>query len=104
MRDRPVGFAQLALALEELLVPPAVLVLRGERPELERWSSELAGEYLPGQLTLAIENNDTGLPPALDKPVRPEPVNGWLCRGVSCLAPISDLAALRSACKGAGLG
>ena len=104
MRDRPAGFAQLALALEEQLVPPAVLVLRGGRPELEQWSSELAREWLPGTLIVAIENEITGLPPALDKPARPEPVNGWLCRGVSCLAPISDLAALRSACKGAGLG
>jgi uncharacterized protein YyaL (SSP411 family) len=104
MRDHPAGFAQLALALEELLVPPAVLVLRGERPELDKWSSALAGEFVPAQLTLAVENNVTGLPPILDKPARPEPVNGWLCRGVSCLAPISDLAALRSACKGAGLG
>ena len=103
MRDRPAGFAQLALALEEQLAPPAVLVLRGERPELEKWSSELAREWLPGTLTLAIENEITGLPPALDKPARPEPVNGWLCRGVSCLAPISDLPALRSACKEAGL-
>jgi hypothetical protein len=104
MRDHPAGFAQLALALEELLVPPALLVLRGERPELDKWSSALAGEFIPAQLTLAVENNVTGLPPILDKPARPEPVNGWLCRGVSCLAPISDLAALRSACKGAGLG
>jgi len=104
MRDRPAGFAQLALALEELLVPPAVLVLRGARPELEKWSSVLAREFLPGMLSVSIENEATGLPPVLDKPARPEPVNGWLCRGVSCLAPISDLAALRSACKGAGLG
>jgi hypothetical protein len=104
MRDRPAGFAQLALALEELLAPAAVLVLRGEGPELEKWSSALAREFLPGMLTLVAENNVTGLPAVLDKPVRPEPVNGWLCRGVSCLAPISDLAALRSACKGVGLG
>jgi hypothetical protein len=31
-----------------------------------------------------------GLPPALDKPVRPG-VNGWVCRGVECLAPIGGL-------------
>jgi len=73
-------------------------------PELEKWSSVLAREFLPGMLSVSIENEATGLPPVLDKPARPEPVNGWLCRGVSCLAPISDLAALRSACKGAGLG
>ncbi|HUN70111.1 MAG TPA: thioredoxin domain-containing protein [Burkholderiales bacterium] len=104
MRGRPAGFAQLALALEELLVPPAVLVLRGEQPDLAEWSSAMAREFLPGMLSLAIENGAAGLPTALDKPTRPEPVNGWLCRGVSCLAPISDLAALREACKQAGVG
>jgi len=104
MRDRPAGFAQLALALEELLVPPAVLVLRGKTPVLTDWSSALAREYFPGMLGIAIENGTAGLPQILDKPARPEPVNGWLCRGVNCLAPISDLAALRSACKQAGLG
>jgi uncharacterized protein YyaL (SSP411 family) len=104
MQERPAGFAQLALALEELLVPPAVLILRGEPPALQEWSAALAREYLPGMLCIAVENKAAGLPPVLDKPSRPEPVNGWLCRGVSCLAPISDLEALRSACKQAGLG
>jgi uncharacterized protein YyaL (SSP411 family) len=104
MQERPAGFAQLALALEELLVPPAVLILRGEPPALQEWSAALAREYLPGMLCIAAENEAAGLPPVLDKPSRSEPVNGWLCRGVSCLAPISDLEALRSACKQAGLG
>ena len=104
MRERPAGFAQLVLALEELLVPPAVLVLRGELPQLANWSAALAREFLPGMLSVAIEDKVTGLPPVLDKPARPGPVNGWLCKGVNCLAPISDLAALRGVCKGTGLG
>src|SRR5207302_936545 len=40
-----------------------------------------------------------GLTAALDKPARPEPVNGWLCRGVNCLLPISDLVDLRRTFK-----
>ena len=35
----------------------------------------------------------------LDKPARPEPVNGWLCRGVTCLQPIGDLVNLKEALK-----
>jgi len=99
MSERPAGFGQLAAALEECLVPPKVLVLRGEREALGRWQAELAREYLSDTLVLALENGLPGLPPALDKPVRPEPVNGWLCRGVTCLAPISALDELRAACK-----
>jgi uncharacterized protein YyaL (SSP411 family) len=99
MRERPGGFAQLALALRECLAPPRVLVLRGEREALGRWQAGLVDEYLPDTLVLAIENGVSGLPPALDKPARPEPVNGWLCRGVTCLAPISSLEDLLRACK-----
>ncbi|MGH8703997.1 MAG: hypothetical protein ACREUO_01105, partial [Burkholderiales bacterium] len=103
MRESPAGFGQLAIALEEQLAPPATLVLRGEPGELARWSAALAREFLPDTQVITIPAGVAGLPPALDKPGRPEPVNGWLCRGVKCLAPISDLDALRAACKGADI-
>ena len=103
MRDRSAGYAQLCIALDELLAPPAILVLRGERGAVSRWGAELAREFLPGMLVVPVDNGVTGLPPLLDKPLRPETVNGWLCRGVTCLAPISSLEQLRSACKEAGL-
>ncbi|MEW6688953.1 MAG: thioredoxin domain-containing protein, partial [Pseudomonadota bacterium] len=92
-----------AIALEEQLKPPAVLVLRGERRALAHWSRELAREFLPDTLALGLENDLPGLPAVLDKPARAGPVNGWLCRGVSCLAPIGSLEELRHACKGAQL-
>jgi len=104
MRAQPAGFGQLALALEELLAPPATLVLRGAGAGPQRWAAALAHQFLPGTLVLAIPDGTVGLPPALDKPPRPEPVNGWLCRGVTCLAPIADLEALLRACKGDRFG
>ena len=102
MRERPAGYAQLCIALDELLSPPSVLVLRGERHAVSRWGAELAREFLPGTLVVSADNAATGLPPLLDKPLLPEAVNGWLCRGVTCLAPTSSLEELRSACKEAG--
>ena len=103
MRDRAAGYAQLCIALDELLAPPSVLVLRGERGAVSQWGAELAREFLPGMLVVPADNGTTGLPPLLDKPLRLEAVNGWLCRGVICLAPISSLEELRSACKHAEL-
>jgi len=107
MREHAAGYAQLGIALDEILAPPPVLVLRGERGAVARWAAELAREFLPGMLVIAAHNGATGLPPFLDKPriapSGPEAVNGWLCRGVTCLAPISSLEELRSACKEAGL-
>jgi uncharacterized protein YyaL (SSP411 family) len=103
MRDRPAGHAQLCIALEEFLAPPAVLVLRGEPDAISRWAAEMARVSLPAMLVIPAENGAPGMPPLLDKPLRPEAVNAWLCRGVTCLAPISSLADLHAACKEAGL-
>jgi uncharacterized protein YyaL (SSP411 family) len=99
MSEHPGGFASMAVALAEQLEPPAVLVLRGRGPELERWRERLAAEYLPDTIVLAIADGVAGLPAALDKPARPQPVNGWLCRGVTCLEPVDDLVELLSLSK-----
>jgi len=99
MQDYPAGYAAMAVALTERLTPPKLLVLRGRQPELGRWQRELARTYLPDSEVLALPEDLAGLPASLDKPRRAEPVNGWLCRGVTCLAPISDLIQLQTACK-----
>ena len=95
MRDSPAGYGAMTIALDEHLQPPGVLVLRGRPKALAGWQAELAREFLPDTTVLAIADGIPGLPSALDKPARPEPVNGWLCRGVNCLLPISDLVDLR---------
>ena len=56
-------------------------------------------EFLPDTELLALPDGLSGLPPLLDKPRRPEPVNAWLCRGVTCLEPISDLVHLKTILK-----
>ena len=99
MREHPGGFGMLAQGLDEALAQPSTLILRGQPAALADWSAALAGEYLPGTLVLAIPDGVAGLPPVLDKPVREAPVTGWLCRGMSCLEPSSDLETLRQACR-----
>jgi len=91
MLERPGGFAAMALALDEALAPPKLLVLRGTREPLGSWQAAISREYLPDTTVLALPDGLAGLPAPLDKPQRPEPVNGWLCRGVTCLPPISNL-------------
>jgi hypothetical protein len=99
MRDYPAGFATMAIALEGRLAQPAVLILRGPGKAVAQWQAELARQYLPDTLVLALPEDLRGLPPLLDKPPRPEPVNGWLCRGLTCLEPISDLVRLKQVLK-----
>jgi uncharacterized protein YyaL (SSP411 family) len=90
----PHAHTSLALALEELLHPPETIILRGEMPELESWSRELATLYAPRRMVLAIPKGARELPPALaDKPARGAAV-AYVCRGSVCSAPLESFSAL----------
>ena len=99
MREHPGGFAMMAIALDEHLAQPKTLVLRGRPHAVEAWKAQLAREYMPDTLLLAIPDGVPGVPPLLDKPARAGEVNGWLCRGVSCLEPSNDLVHFRQIVK-----
>jgi uncharacterized protein YyaL (SSP411 family) len=99
LRQFPGGFATMAIALDEHLAQPKTLILRGRRDALEAWRRELAREFLPDTTVLAIPDELQGLSALLDKPRRAQPVTAWLCRGVTCLEPISDLVHLKNALK-----
>jgi len=91
----PGGYATLCMALDECLNPPAVLLLRGDEKELTRWKAALDGRFQPTTLVVAVPQNVGRLPPLLDKPVPATGVSAYLCRGATCLAPVSDMAALQ---------
>jgi uncharacterized protein YyaL (SSP411 family) len=99
MRDYPAGFGAMAVALDEVLQPPRTLILRGRDEALPAWQAELAREFLPDATVLALPDGAQGLPAPLDKPARLEPVNAWLCQGVTCLAPMPDLVNLKKTLK-----
>jgi uncharacterized protein YyaL (SSP411 family) len=99
MREHPGGFAMMAIALDQHLGQPKTLILRGREDAIAAWRQELVREFLPDTEVLAIPDDLEGLPQLLDKPLRPQPVNAWLCRGVTCLEPISDLVNLKKTLK-----
>src|SRR5262245_48474772 len=103
MQRYPGGFGALAIALEECLGPPEVIVLRGPTPRLRPWLRALAPEFRPHSMILGIDGAEGGLPPALDKPAAPGRVNAYVCRGVTCLEPVSEMEALRRLLGGAGI-
>ena len=93
LEQEPIAHTSLCAALEEELAPPAVVILRGD--ETGAWQRELNGRYLPHVLTLAIPSGQPDLPATLAKPAGAA-VNAWVCRGVTCLPPITDRAELLS--------
>jgi uncharacterized protein YyaL (SSP411 family) len=98
MERQPGGFATLLAALDEAIVPPAVVVLRGPQGQLTEWKRKISERYWPWALTLGLPAQAAKLPPALDKPLK-DGVNAWVCSGVKCLEPIDDFSCLERVCK-----
>jgi uncharacterized protein YyaL (SSP411 family) len=96
LAHRPAGCASLLRALEEALVPPTVVILRGPAAGVADWRQRLASRR--SLVIVAIPNGEGSLLPALAKPETPD-VNAWVCRGVNCLAPIGNFDVLAEACK-----
>jgi hypothetical protein len=93
----PAGFGTLLAALEETLRPPATVVVTGPAGSFGPWREALRREYLPDTLVLFVAD-PAGLPPPLAKPAGPA-VNAWVCRGVTCLAPVAEPGQLREILK-----
>jgi uncharacterized protein YyaL (SSP411 family) len=88
-------FSSLCTALNEVLQPPSMLVLCGEKNETAAWRAAVATKYLPELMIIALTGGETDLPATLDKP-RAATTTVWLCRGTQCMPPITNLEELLS--------
>jgi uncharacterized protein YyaL (SSP411 family) len=90
----PHGHVSLLNALEEVLDPPTIVVLRGEHAETENWRRQLARVYDPHRLVISIPADARDLPAALaDKTPRGAAV-AYVCKGSTCSAPIESFGVL----------
>jgi len=83
----PDAHATLLRALEELLEPPKLVVLRGAPEELTPWQRKLASAYEPHRLAFAIPN-DAKLTGLLAQRTPRERAVGYVCEGMTCRAPV----------------
>ena len=90
----PLSHATLVTALEELLQPPEIVILRGEAAAIEAWRGELARMFAPRRMVLAIPADATGLPAALADKVPRGAAVAYICRGSTCSAPVESLEVL----------
>jgi len=90
----------LLVALEQWLVPPQTVVLRGTAEAMVEWT-EVLRSVDPSILVIALPSELAGLPPSLSKSaaMKNHAVNAWVCQGVKCLPEISDLHELLRVCK-----
>jgi uncharacterized protein YyaL (SSP411 family) len=88
----PHAHTTLLSALEELLNPPEIIVLRGR--EARTWAAELHKLYAPRRMVLAIPEDARNIPQALeDKPARGDAV-AYICQGSTCSPPIESIGSL----------
>ncbi|HEU5443491.1 MAG TPA: thioredoxin domain-containing protein, partial [Steroidobacteraceae bacterium] len=97
MEKYPQGHTSLLIALEELLHPPEIVVLRGERAMIETWRRELARLYSPRRMVLAVPADATDLPAALAEKTPRGAAVAYVCRGNVCGEPIASLPELTDA-------
>jgi len=101
LEQRPQAHVAMLAALEELIQPPQIIIIRGEADQIEEWRSQLARLYAPRRMVLAIPNDLQDLPAALaDKPAHPQAA-AYVCSGSTCAAPVTTLAQLLTALRAA---
>ena len=83
----PDAHATLLRALEELLAPPKLVVLRGTPEQLAPWHRKLCSTYEPNRLAFAIAN-DAKLSGLLAERVPRGRAVAYVCEGMTCRAPV----------------
>ena len=95
----PSSHATLLTALEELLHPPQIVIIRGAEADMAQWQEELARIYAPRRLVLAVPQAAPDLPAALADKSAGKSVVAYLCTGSVCSAPLESLGALIAALR-----
>jgi uncharacterized protein len=89
MREYPEAHMSLLAALEDLRAPLEIVILRG--PEAQRWAKAIGRTFAPARMVLAIPDDAPGLPPAVAAKRIAGATAAFICTGMTCSAPLTDL-------------
>ncbi len=103
--QHPASHCTLLTALEELRHPGEQVVVHGSVPAMRDWLDVARAGYKPSRTVYGIPHQAKRLPAYLppSRPVRlvgdddDPPVSAYLCSGLACSAPITELAAFQEA-------
>jgi uncharacterized protein len=91
LQQYPQAHMSLVNALEDFLASTQIVILRGDAPDVARWSAALNTVYAPTRMIFAIPRDAAELPPALAAKQAAAGTVAYVCTGMTCRAPISDL-------------
>jgi uncharacterized protein YyaL (SSP411 family) len=91
LQQYPQAHMSLVNALEDFLASTQILIIRGDTPQLDHWSSSLSALYAPTRMIFGIPGDAAELPPALAAKRAMGGVVAYLCTGMTCSAPLTDL-------------
>jgi len=98
LQEIPHAHFALLDALDELLHPPRLVILRAAEAELPAWRQQAERYFDPRRLVFAIPVGVTPPAPLADKGA-PAGGRAWVCEGTHCLPPAESTDALREQLK-----
>ena len=87
----PHAHGALLFALDEILNPPGILIIRGKSSEAERWQQICDKNDPLKQLTFVIPDSETQLPGLLNERTPQGNTCAYYCSGTSCKPLITDI-------------
>ena len=94
MHEYPQAHMSLLNALEDFLTSMQMIIIRGPAVDAARWARELSAVYAPTRMIFAIPDDASGLPAALAAKPAAGAVTAYVCTGMTCSAPLTDLGEL----------
>jgi uncharacterized protein len=99
---QPSASCTFLTAIDEIIVPPQIVILRGYEPDLSKWRREMQSKF-PQLFVITLSSELIGLSPSLNRALPTDgTVNAWVCQGVNCLPEISNIQELLHVCEDQG--
>jgi len=84
----------MANALQDFLAAAQILIIRGDAPEVDQWSAAIGAWYAPGRMIFGIPRDAADLPAVLAAKSAMDATVAYVCNGMTCSAPLTDLDAV----------
>jgi len=94
LREYPQAHMSLVNALDDYLAAGPILILRGDAEHLAEWSALLGDGYAPNRSVFAIPRDAPDLPAAIAAKRCTTATVAYVCTGMTCSAPLTDVRAV----------